>query len=179
MFPGGFPNIPKAYPSSKIHRAVALSHEGLTNTQIAKKLKISVRTIQNWQKGATWAKEAIRLKEADAKAFAEITTDPLEQSPVFTAKYQLELLEARDGLKKHAKAQVTLAHALTQTAGEALVDLRNRGVDATELTAKYQGLLQYADKGDRLARGAMDIYTKIYAIEEVLGMMADGQNSKA
>ena len=151
----------------------------MSDLQISKRLKTSPTTISNWRKGKVWAKEEIRLKEADAAAFAEITTDPpREQSPVFTAKYQLELLEARDGLKKHAKAQVTLAHALTQTAGEALVNLRNQGVDAMELTAKYHGLLQYADKGDRLARGAMDIYTKIYAIEEVLEMMADGQKSK-
>lgn len=146
---------------------------------MSKRLKVSPSTISVWRRGKVWANEEIRLQEIDAAAFANITTEAhREQSPAFTAKYQLELLDARDGLKKHAKAQVTLAHALTQTAGEAIVTLRNQGMGAVELTAKYHGLLQYAEKGDRLARGAMDIYTKIYAIEEVLEMMADGQSPK-
>lgn len=168
--------IARAYPVTKLNKAVALSREGLTTTQIAKRVGVSVRTIQNWQKGAAWAKEEIRLKEADAAAFAKITTEPpREQSPVFTAQYQLELLEARDGLKKQAKAQVTLSHALTQAAGEAIVTLRNQGIDAVELTARHHGLLKYAEKGALIAKTAMEIYTKIYAIEEVLEMMSDGQ----
>jgi transposase len=114
---------------------------GMSLQDIAAKLKISYRALQNWKKEGCWDAERQRLKEAEGAThssfYAELATE-------------LRLLRAETGEGKEVDiARYKRIEILTNSMGKVL-DYENKAPKKTE---KKRSPQEMADEIDKIIRG--------------------------
>ncbi|NEO83809.1 MAG: hypothetical protein F6J87_06035 [Spirulina sp. SIO3F2] len=141
-------------------------------------------TVANWRETPIWKNEEKRLRkqiEADQvarqKAESRAKAIALKEYEAETQQsFKRQLMQARDELKKNADSQMQTSTAMTAIARQAIAQL---GLQHSQEVIKVcdEGInaARFAREGSIIAKNAMEIYQRVYAIEEILEALQNAQ----
>jgi len=151
----------------------------LSDRAIAKKLKRDHVTISNWRKTKTWKEEESRHAAEEKKRIeAEQRAKAIalkEHEETTRNTYREELLRARDNLKECADSQLLVSKAMARYAGKAIAHLSKAGDDPVKGCKAGIDITRWAKESSAITRNTMEVYQRIYAIEELLEALKDAQ----
>jgi len=154
----------------KFNQAIALVREGVTLSEIARRIGVARSTLHIWTASQRWAEENARLDLIEQQAAAELAMTQREQ-------YKAQLLKSRDILQQVADSGVQTAGAMSIASAKAVRVITQKLPPEEAITEIAKGGAAYvAQTAAAIAKVSADQLDRIYAIDKILEYL-DANNS--